>query len=137
MNTTSISSILIKCLSLKIDSFFVLPNLCFTLYKHAIELHKIFSNKEPPHDWLSLNFDHAINRQQTHVKTIKNQNFKVANNILRIVVHLTESRWPNEFDQMNTTEPWQRWTLLIEHDRNWNQWTLWNRQTLSFCLGSS
>ena len=35
------------------------------------------------------------------------------------------------------TEPWQQQTLLIEHDQNWNQQTLWNRQTLTLPPGSS
>ena len=34
------------------------------------------------------------------------------------VTHLTESSWPNEFDQMNLTELWQRRTLIIELDQN-------------------
>ena len=45
--------------------------------------------------------------------------------------------WPNEDDQMNLTTPWQQQTLIIEIDRNWNQQTFWNQQTLTLCPGSS
>ena len=46
-------------------------------------------------------------------------------------------KWPNEDDRMNMTEPWQRWTLIIELKQNWNQQTFWNRQTLTLRPRSS
>ena len=33
--------------------------------------------------------------------------------------------WPNQDDQMNMTDLWQRQTLFFEFDRNWNRQTLY------------
>ena len=60
--------------------------------------------------------------------------------------HLIDLRWPNEYDRNMTTtninnwlwpKPWQRQTLFIEYDRNWNWQTFWNWQTLTLRPGSS
>ena len=34
--------------------------------------------------------------------------------------------WPNQDDQMNMTESWQRQTLTIEFDQNWQRRTTFN-----------
>ncbi len=51
-------------------------------YKHAILLYKIYNKDEPPKDWLALNFNQVLPRQQTNLAAIKDQNFKIENNIL-------------------------------------------------------
>ena len=51
-------------------------------YKHAILLYKIYNRGEPPKDWLALNFNQVLPRRQTHFAAIKDQNFKIGNNIL-------------------------------------------------------
>ena len=40
------------------------------------------------------------------------------------VIHLTESRWLNEFDRNWWTWPknWQRWRLTFEHDQKYNKY---------------
>ena len=52
------------------------------LYKHAIILYKIFNNKQPPQDWLELNFTQLHSNRQTHFECINNARFKVGNNTL-------------------------------------------------------
>ena len=54
----------------------------YMLYKHAIELHKLFNLQQPPLDWISLNFDQTTSRRQTHFTTSSTNNFKTGNNIL-------------------------------------------------------
>ena len=54
----------------------------YMLYKHAIELHKLFNLQQPPLDWISLNFDQTTSRRQTHFTTSSTNNFKIGNNIL-------------------------------------------------------
>ena len=54
----------------------------FMLYKHAIELHKLFNLQQPPLDWMALNFDQATSRRQTHFTTLSSNNYKIGNNIL-------------------------------------------------------
>ena len=54
----------------------------FMQYKHAIQLYKIFNLKEPPLDWISLNFDQFVSRRQTKFKILQNQKYKIGNNIL-------------------------------------------------------
>jgi hypothetical protein len=51
-------------------------------YKHAILLYKIYNKGEPPKDWLALNFNQVLPGRQTHFAAIKDQNFKIGNNIL-------------------------------------------------------
>ena len=54
----------------------------FMLYKHAIELHKLFNLQQPPLDWIVLNFNQATSRRQKHFSTSNTNNFKMGNNIL-------------------------------------------------------
>ena len=51
-------------------------------YKHAILLYKIYNKGEPPKDWIALNFNQVLPRRQTHFAAIKDQNYKIGNNIL-------------------------------------------------------
>ena len=54
----------------------------FMLYKHALQLHKLFNLYEPPQDWLALNFSQLTSRRQTHFSVTTNCNYKVGNNML-------------------------------------------------------
>ena len=54
----------------------------FMLYKHGLELHKIFNLQQPPLNWVALNFDQSTSRCQKHFITIHSGNYKIGNNIL-------------------------------------------------------
>ena len=51
-------------------------------YKHAILIHKLYNQEQPRADWIDLNFNQTFTSRQTKFKTIKNNNFKVGNNLL-------------------------------------------------------
>ena len=38
----------------------------WNIYRHALLLHTIFTNKEPPKDWINLNFYQVCTSGQTH-----------------------------------------------------------------------
>ena len=52
------------------------------LYKHAIQLHKLFNLYEPPQDWLAMNFFQPTSSRQTRFSISISCNYKVGNNIL-------------------------------------------------------
>ena len=54
----------------------------FMLYKHAIELHKLFNLQQPPLDWVALNFDQSTSRRQRFFNITPSGNYKIGNNIL-------------------------------------------------------
>ena len=54
----------------------------FMLYKHAIQLYKLFNLHEPPQDWVALNFFQFMSSRQTRFAISTNSNYKVGNNIL-------------------------------------------------------
>ena len=49
---------------------------------------------------------------------------------IKRVIHLTESRWPNEYDRNRWTWPknWQQQTLIFEHDQKFNKYYHNNEQ---------
>ena len=52
------------------------------LYKHAIMLHKLYNENFPEMDWLALNFQQTTTQRQTNFYVIKNNKFRIGNNIL-------------------------------------------------------
>ena len=52
------------------------------LYKHAIMLHKLYNVNFPEMDWLALNFQQTTTSRQTNFCIVKNNNFRIGNNIL-------------------------------------------------------
>ena len=52
------------------------------LYKHAIILHKLYNENSPEMDWLALNFQQTTTSRQTNFCIVKNNNFRIGNNIL-------------------------------------------------------
>ena len=52
------------------------------LYKHAIMLHKLYNENFPEMDWLALNFQQTTTSRQTNFCIVKNNNFRIGNNIL-------------------------------------------------------
>ena len=81
---------------------------------------------------LRLRFHKFISRE-----LIENEKFKTKNGNKGTWKHWVRVfTWSNQDDQMNLTEPWQRETLTIEFDQNWNRQTYWNRRTLTLRLGS-
>ena len=72
----------------------------FMLYKHTIELHKIFNLQQPPIDWVALNFDQFTLQHQKHFNIISSGNYKIGNNILSnrlsVLNNMIELVWLNQ-----------------------------------------
>ena len=70
------------------------------LYKHAIQLYKLFNLHEPPQDWVALNFFQFMSSRQTRFVISTNSNYKVGNNILSnrlsILNHKIDLTWLND-----------------------------------------
>ena len=54
----------------------------FLLYKHAILLHKLYSNQTPNLEWIDLHFKQILNTRHTYLNVLKDINYKIGNNIL-------------------------------------------------------
>ena len=45
-------------------------------------IHKLYNQEQPRADWIDLNFNQTFTSRQTKFKTMRNNNFKVGNNLL-------------------------------------------------------
>ena len=52
------------------------------VYKHAILTHKLYNLEQPRADWIDLNFNQTFTSRQKTFQVIKNNNYKVGNNLL-------------------------------------------------------
>ena len=52
------------------------------VFKHAVLLHKLFNNQNPPLEWVDLHFKQTFNSRQTFFNVIKSRNYKIGSNIL-------------------------------------------------------
>ena len=52
------------------------------VFKHAVLLHKLFNNQNPPLEWVDLHFKQTFNSRQTFFNVIKSSNYKIGSNIL-------------------------------------------------------
>ena len=70
------------------------------LYKHAIELHKLFNLQQPPLDWVALNFDQSTSRRQRFFNITSSGKYKIGNNILSnrlsVLNNKIELNWLNQ-----------------------------------------
>ena len=66
----------------------------FMLYKHAIDLHKLFNIQQLPLAWVALNFDQTISRRRTHFTTSSSSN-NILSNSLTILGNKIELAWLN------------------------------------------
>ena len=68
-------------------------------YKHSVLLFKVYNDKNPPKDWLTLNFQQVLTRRQEMFEIIRNQNYKIGNNMisnrLSILNKLIPLHWLN------------------------------------------
>ena len=54
----------------------------FSNYKHALLLHKLIHTEIPTLDWIDLNFQQTFNRRSTSVNFVKNNRFKIGENLM-------------------------------------------------------
>ena len=52
------------------------------LYKHSLQLHKVYNLREPFIGWLTLNFMQTLTSRQTTFYALKSNNYKVGTNLL-------------------------------------------------------
>ena len=64
------------------------------LYKHAILLYKLYNENLPETDWLALNFQQTTTTRQAVFFIIKNNNFKIGNNILTNRLNILNNKIP-------------------------------------------
>ena len=56
----------------------------FTVYRHAILLHKVYNDHSMSNNWLDLFFNQQFNNRQKTVKFFNTNHYKIGNNILSI-----------------------------------------------------
>jgi hypothetical protein len=64
------------------------------LYKHAILLYKLYNENLPETDWLALNFQQTTTTRQAVFFILKNNNFKIGNNILTNRLNILNNKIP-------------------------------------------
>ena len=62
------------------------------LYKHAIMLHKLYNENYPEMNWLALNFQQTTTQRQTNFKILRNNSYKIGNNILTNRLHVLNNK---------------------------------------------
>ena len=62
------------------------------LHKHAIMLHKFYNENYPEMDWLALNFQQTTTQRQTNFKILRNNSYKIGNNILTNRLHVLNNK---------------------------------------------
>ena len=66
------------------------------LYKHPIMLHELQNENFPEMDWLALNYQQTTTQRQTNFNILRNNSYKVGNNILTNRLHALNNKieWP-------------------------------------------
>ena len=54
----------------------------FTIYRHAIILHKVYNDETTNQNWLDLFFNQQFNNRCETVKFFDTKNYKIGNNLL-------------------------------------------------------
>ena len=57
-------------------------NVLGVLYKHALQLHKIYNGSEMGEDWIQLNFNQNFNQRLTKFTTNDTSRYKVGKNMM-------------------------------------------------------
>ena len=52
------------------------------VYKHALQLYKLFNSNTMSDDWISLNIQQNFNRRNEHIQIYNESNYKVGQNLL-------------------------------------------------------
>ena len=53
-----------------------------SMYKHALQLYKLFNSNNMSEDWISLNIQQNFNRRNNTIQLINASNYKVGRNLL-------------------------------------------------------
>ena len=70
-------------------------------YKLALTLYKVYNERMPQFEWISLNFSQILTSRQTLFQTINEPHYRIGNNILTNRFSVLNSKIPLEWLSMN------------------------------------
>ena len=70
---------------------------CYSLYKHAQMLHKLYYPRKPDIEWINLNFQNHFSMRQGHIIVAKTNNLRVGENIIVNRLSILNNKIPLEW----------------------------------------